>query len=118
MTREVSNFYTIRNHNKLLEKNICPVTTDFIKTDGITLPPIGNGKRAAGAPKKKRLRPNRNYIDEPTGTYRCKICKEIGHNARTCPRAKGGEPTDDSKSDVEETGETGIDETLENNEWV
>jgi hypothetical protein len=102
-TREVSKFYSVRNHNEMFRKNICPVTTDFITTDGITLPPSGTGRGQVGARKKKRLRPQRNYIDVPTAKYKCKVCQKLGHNTRTCPVVNGnGQSNESEESDEEE----------------
>ena len=63
------------------------VSTDSLKSDGPTLPPLVK-QRGAGCPKTKRIRHQSKYRLGEDSPIICSNCRHRGHNKRTCPNQK------------------------------
>lgn len=81
---EIHYYYRYGALQHLYTPNIVPVVTDALSFDGEALPPIS--KRSAGRPKKKRIRNCSKFVDHSMSPIICTICKEPGHNKRTCAK--------------------------------
>jgi hypothetical protein len=89
-THNVSEFFKFQMEKACFKDNIEPVIMDMIRRDGETLPPKALIKKSPGRPKEKRMRRRSKFSNNNNNT--CTICKESGHNRRTCPTlAVGGE---------------------------
>ena len=80
----VGDYHKFGYVQKTLKQNVYPVSTDSLKSDGITLPPIVK-KRGAGRPKTKRIRHRSEYQMGDDSPIICSNCRRRGHNKRTCP---------------------------------
>ena len=80
----VGDYHKFGSVKKTLKQNIFPVSTDSLKSDGTTLPPIVK-KRGAGCPKTKRIRHRSEYQMGEDSPIICSNCGCRGHNKRTCP---------------------------------
>lgn len=79
-------YYKAKSLHGLYSKNIVPVIMDHIRFDGETEPPTI--LKQTGHPCKKRKRFRSRYISPQESTIKCSMCKEQGHNKRTCPTMK------------------------------
>ena len=80
----VGDYHKFGYVQKTLKQNIYPVSTESLKSDGTTLPPIIK-KRGAGRPKTKRIRNRSEYRMGKDSPIICSKCRCRGHNKRTCP---------------------------------
>ena len=79
---EVHWLYKYWSLHALYKKNISPVIVDHLRKDGQTLPPKVHVP--TGRPKKKRIRNRSEFGDPSESTIHCSICKQAGHNKRSC----------------------------------
>jgi hypothetical protein len=56
-------WYRYKSHQKLFKHYIIPVVIDQLVRDGVTKPPMNNGKRQTGRPRVKRIRNRSKYKD-------------------------------------------------------
>jgi hypothetical protein len=80
----VKDVYRYETHQNLLALNINPVVVDSLVMDNNTNPPEQGGKRQAGRPKKQRICNRSKFANPEESTIVCSLCKERGHNAKTC----------------------------------
>jgi hypothetical protein len=80
----VGDYHKFGYVKQTFKQNIYPVSTDSLKSDGVTLPPIVK-KRGAGRPKTKRIRHRSEYQMGDDSPIICSNCRRRGHNKRTCP---------------------------------
>ena len=68
---------------RVYEAGIIPIDLDTIRTM-VLLPPLV--QRQVGRPKVKRIR--RQIEDRPKSIHFCSLCRQSGHNAKTCPERR------------------------------
>jgi hypothetical protein len=86
--KHVHPYYTCGSLHELYSNNIFPVCIDNLEHDKVTLPPEVR-VRSAGRPRIKRVRRRSEYADPADSKVRCSVCKERGHNKRTCTATVG-----------------------------
>jgi hypothetical protein len=84
----ITEVYQYETHQNLLALNINPVVVDNLVMDNNTNPPKQGGKRQAGRPKMQRICNRSKFANPEESTIVCSLCKERGHNAKTCKARK------------------------------
>jgi hypothetical protein len=96
----VPSVHTYEYERSMLKKNVVPICMNTIQHDRTTLPPGVSDKRSAGRPKIKRIRKRSQHAHEPEkSNIVCSICRELGHNVRTC-EAREALARKDSRMDI------------------
>jgi MULE transposase domain len=112
----VDDFHKYPFYHELLRRNINPVIMDTLITDRdeTVLPPLVVLKQP-GRPQTKRLRSRSKCSDPEHSSIICSICKEKGHNKRTCMARKKTTTTNEATSEA--TSDTlSLEETLDVNQ--
>jgi len=83
----VGDYHKFGYVKQMFKQNFYLVSTDSLKSDGPTLPPLVK-QRGAGCPKTKRIRHQSKYRLGEDSPIICSNCRRRGHNKRTCPNQK------------------------------
>lgn len=77
-------YYSYYYRKLLNSKNINPIIIDNLVKNVVTKDPINTGKRQSGRPVTVRIK--KWALCDENFSIKCSICKNIGHNKRSCKR--------------------------------